>query len=76
MNKKTYIAEYITRDIVTFIIDDTGVSISEAMNLFYNSVVFDKLQDFETGLYSESSAYVYDLYLAEKAAGHLVQLEV
>jgi hypothetical protein len=76
MNKRKYLTGYITRDIIGFIIEDTGVPIDEAMNQFYRSGVFEKLGDYETGLYLQSAAYVYDLYLAEKREGHLVQLEV
>jgi hypothetical protein len=46
------------------------------MNQFYNSAVFEKLRDYETGLYLQSAAYVYDLYCAEKREGRLVQLEI
>ena len=38
--------------------------------------VFDKLQDVETGLYRESSAYIYDLYKDELNFGHIVQAEI
>jgi len=32
------------------------------MEQFYNSEIFDKLQDSETGLYTESASYVYELF--------------
>ena len=35
-----------------------------------------KLQDVETGLYLESSAYIYDLYKDELNFGHIVQAEI
>ena len=37
---------------------------------------FDTLQDVETGLYRESSAYIYDLYKDELNFGHIVQAEI
>jgi hypothetical protein len=46
------------------------------MKAFYNSEVFDRLCDIETGLYRESGGYVYDLYKTEHEHGHLVQLEI
>jgi hypothetical protein len=76
MDSRTYLRGYITRDIIGFIVEDTGVPVDEAMNQFYHSRVFEKLGDYETGLYLQSAAYVYDLFLAEKRAGHLVQLEI
>ena len=35
-----------------------------------------KLQDEETGLYKESSAYVYDLFKDEMNFGHIIQAEI
>ena len=40
---------------------DRSIEYDEAMNKFYNSEVFEKLIDKETGLYLESPEYVYDL---------------
>ena len=38
--------------------------------------VFEKLQDKETGLYCESSSYVYDLFCDELNFGLIVQAEI
>jgi len=67
--------ELVTADVISGIIEDTGVSSQEAMKVFYNSEVFDRLCDPETGLYRESGGYVYDLYKIEREHGRLVQLE-
>jgi hypothetical protein len=56
--------------------EDEGFSVSDAMKAFYNSQVFDRLCDIETGIYRESGGYVYDLYKIEKKHGRLVQLEI
>lgn len=45
------------------------------MKIFYNSQTFDKLMDIETGLYLESSAYVYGIFQDERNFGNLVQVE-
>jgi hypothetical protein len=68
--------DYVTATVVTCIMEDEGLSASDAMKVFYNSQVFDRLCDYETGLYRESGGYVYDLYKIEKEHGHLVQLEI
>ncbi|GHU09482.1 hypothetical protein FACS1894151_07310 [Spirochaetia bacterium] len=75
MDKKEHLKGFVTADIICFITQDTGVPVDMAMQQFYNSRVFEKLQDTETGLYRESPAYVYDLYKTELKHGHLVQLE-
>ena len=44
------------------ITEEQGLEYDEAMNKFYNSEVFEKLQDKETGLYCESSSYVMTFF--------------
>ena len=71
MNKKEQLKEYIIQDVVCSIVEDADIEYDEAMNRFYTSQTFDKLQDSETGLYLESSAYVYGIYLDEMRDGTL-----
>lgn len=59
--------ECIVQDIVAFIMEDTGAALEDAMHCFYNSQIFVKLHDAETGLYLEGSAFVYELYKEEMA---------
>ncbi len=64
-NVKKQLIEYAIQDIVEMIANDQHVELEDAMDYFYESEVFDKLQDVRTGLYRESSAYIYDLYIDE-----------
>ena len=64
------------QDIVDMYSSDQKIEYDEAMNKFYNSKVFEKLQDKETGLYVESSEYVYDLFKDEMNFGRIVQAEI
>jgi len=41
-------------------LDEHNLPIDIAMEKFFNSQVFEKLQDVETGLYTESASYVYE----------------
>ena len=54
MSKQDQLIEYIVQDIVDMLATDQNIEYDEAMNKFYNSEVFEKLQDKETGLYLES----------------------
>ena len=74
--KIDFMMDYVTATVVTCIMEETGFSVDEAMRAFYNSEVFDRLCDVETGLYRESGGYVHDLYKIEKEHGRLVQLEI
>jgi len=68
--------EGVTQDVIAYIVEDEGIPIEQGMNIVYNSEVFTKLSDSETGLYRESSAYVAGLLKDEFANGKLVQSEV
>lgn len=76
MGKQEQLMEYIVQDIVDMFSSDQNIEYDEAMNKFYNSKVFEKLQDKETGLYVESSEYVYDLFKDEMNFGQIVQAEI
>ena len=76
MGKQEQLIEYIVQDIVDMFSSDQDIEYDEAMNKFYNSKVFEKLQDKETGLYMESSEYVYDLFKVEINFGRIVQAEI
>ena len=75
MNKKEMLMEYITQDITAYIMSDKSLEVDEAMRTVYDSVVFEKLSDIETGLYLESSAYIYELLKDELSNGRLIQTE-
>jgi len=74
--KVRFMMDYVTAVVVSCIVEDQKLPIDEAMKVFYNSEVFDRLCDIETGLYRESGGYVYDLYKIEKEHGRIVQMEI
>ena len=68
MSKAFALIEAITQDIIKYLINDKKVDIDVAMDIFYNSNLYDKLYDEETGLYLEGSAYVYEFLKDELAS--------
>ena len=60
MDKQKQLMEYIIQDIVDMFATEQDIEYDVAMDKFYNSEVFEKLQDEETGLYF----------------GHIVQAEI
>ncbi len=64
-----FLTEINIQEIIMYIVEDEDIEYDAALDEFYNSVTFSKLSDKETGLYRESSAYVYELYKAEKRTG-------
>ena len=75
MSKREQLMEYITQDIVGFLVDDRELDYAEAMRLFYTSQTYERILDEETGLYLEGPAYVYDMLKTELDNGKLIQLE-
>lgn len=76
MTKQEQLMEYSIQDIVEYISKDLQIEYDKAMQLFYYSKTFDKLMDIETGLYLESSAYVYGIFQDEQNYGNIVQTEI
>ena len=76
MTKQELLIEYNIQDIIEYIVEDLRIEYDKAMQIFYNSQTFDKLTDIETGLYLESSAYVYTIFQDEMIFGLLVQTEI
>lgn len=76
MTKQEQLIEYQIQDIIEYIVKDLQIELDKAMHIFYHSQTFDKLMDIETGLYLESSAYVYGLFQDERNFGHLIQAEI
>jgi len=75
MNKRQQLMEYTTQDIIAYLVEDNDMDFIDAMREFYASETCTKLFDEETGLYLESSAYLYDIFKNELQAGSLIQLE-
>lgn len=69
--KIQYLVEGITQDIVAYLMEDRGLVLTEAIALFHNSETFAKLSDSQSGLYIESSAYVYEILKTELKMGKI-----
>ena len=60
-----YMNECMMRDLAMMLIKKYNVSLSEALDILYNSETFEKLQDERTGLYFQSPVYVFDFLQKE-----------
>ena len=66
-DKTDWFIDSLTKEIAAFIMEDEKIEYDEALRKLYNSIIFEKLTDTETGLYREGAAYVYQYYLEEQA---------
>ena len=60
------------KDMVMWLMEDFKDSLEEALDCVYNSELFERLQNLETGLYYESSGYNYELLKDELKYGKIV----
>ena len=68
-----YLVEGITKDIIAYLMEDSGCDLPTALKDFYNSETFAKLSEQSTGLYIESSSYVYEMLKGELKYGILAR---
>ena len=63
-----FLVNRIVDQLTTFLVEDEGVGISEALEKVYSSHVYDLLQIKEGDLFSQSPSYVYELLKKELQA--------
>lgn len=68
-----YLVNRIVDQLTTFLIEDKGMGISEALEAVYSSHVYDLLQIKEGDLFSQSPSYVYELLKKELETTHYFQ---
>ena len=64
-----YMTEAVSADLAELLSKDFGMGVAEALDTLYNSETYTKLCDPATGLYFQSSQYVYSFLKAELATG-------
>ena len=57
--------EEIVKDLIACLMDERGLTMAEAFDAVYTSRLFEKLSDPKTGLYFQSSGYVYSFLESE-----------
>lgn len=76
MDNVKFLIELTVQEVVGYIVTEENVEYDKAIDLFYTSSVFEKLSDTETGLYRESSAYIYELYKNERNTGKITPTDI
>ena len=71
MTKETFMIEEISKDIVLLLMEEHGMSMDEAIRTLYTSDTYDRLTRPDTGLYAQSTAYVYEYLERELATGKI-----
>ena len=71
MSRETFMIEELVRGLALRLIEERGMTIKQALDTVYNSETYTKVLDLHTGLYSQSTAYVYSILEAEILTGKL-----
>lgn len=66
-----YMIEAMAADLAELLTRDFGMSISESLDTLYNSDTYAKLIDPATGLYFQSTQYVYSFLKNELTTGKI-----
>jgi hypothetical protein len=76
MDIRVRLRELVTANVIDALYVENNTTLTKAFDTVYNSTYYKKLEDLETGLYQESSAYNYDLLKDELKYGKFVQNEI
>ena len=71
MSKEKFMIEELVKDLVLKLMEDRKISMTEALGLVYNSDTYEKILDLETGLFFQSTAYVYEILSRELTEGRI-----
>ena len=65
MSKETYMIESLTRDLTTRLMEEKNLLMMQALDIVYTSKTFQDLNNLGTGLYFQSSVYLFDILESE-----------
>jgi len=63
--EQTFIIDNLLADLLKVIMEDKRVDMSSALDVLYNSELYTKINDTDTGLYIQSADYNYELLKEE-----------
>ena len=71
-NEARFLIDALVERLVLLVMDDFKHSLLDALSLVYNSQLYEKITDLETGLYYQSALYNYELLRKEITLGMIV----
>jgi antitoxin component of RelBE/YafQ-DinJ toxin-antitoxin module len=73
MNKAhvTFMIEELVKEMALRLMDERGLTMKQALDTVYNSETYSKVLDIRTGLFSQSTAYVYSILETEILTGKI-----
>jgi hypothetical protein len=71
MSKEMFMIEELVKEMALILIDEKGMSMMDALDAIYNSDTCSSLINLKSGLYSQSTAYVYEYLDNELSTGSM-----
>lgn len=71
MSHESFMIEELVKDLVLKLMEEQKMSMSDALDAVYNSDTYEKVLDLETGLFAQSTAYVYGILGRELKEGKI-----
>ena len=69
---KQFQIECLTNELVAMLMEESGLTLEQAMDVVYCSHTFEKVEKASTGLYYQGAVYVMDMLREELDAKHSV----
>ncbi len=69
MTKEIYMIEELTKDIIKLLVSEKNISMQTALNIVYSSDTYQRLCNLSSGLYFQSTPYVYEFLTNELETG-------
>ena len=66
-----FVIEELVKEMALRLMDERGQTMKQALDTIYNSETYTKILDLRTGLYSQSTTYVYSFLENEILTGKL-----
>ncbi len=68
----TFTIEELVKELALRLMDERGLTMKQALDTVYNSETYSKVLDERTGLFSQSTVYVYSILESEILTGKIV----
>lgn len=71
MSKETFMKEELVKELSLRLMEERGLTMKEALDTVYNSETYGKVLDLRTGLFAQSTSYVYSILETEILTGRM-----
>lgn len=71
-NEVRFLIDSLVEQLVVMVVEEYKVSVPQALELLYNSQLYEKITDLDTSLYYQSAGYNYKMLRHEMKYGKIV----